>query len=82
MARGRTLVSDGTWGTFLQKKGLEPGECPALWCVGRPADVLDIAQSDIDAGADMIEAASFGGTSYAPRASRRHGPQLCSRAWR
>ncbi|MBT7301282.1 MAG: methionine synthase [Victivallales bacterium] len=61
---GRTLVSDGAWGTFLQKKGLEPGECPELWCVDRPADVLDIAQSYIDAGADMIEADSFGGTSY------------------
>ncbi len=61
---GRTLVSDGAWGTFLQKKGLQPGECPELWCVERPADVLDIAQSYIAAGADMIEANSFGGTSY------------------
>ena len=61
---GRTLVSDGAWGTFLQNKGLEPGECPELWCVDRPADVLDIAQSYIAAGADMIEADSFGGTSY------------------
>ena len=25
---GRVLVSDGAWGTFLQKKGLQPGECP------------------------------------------------------
>lgn len=61
---GRTLISDGAWGTFLQKKGLEPGECPELWCVERPADVLDIAQSYIAAGADMIEANSFGGTSF------------------
>ena len=61
---GRTLVSDGAWGTFLQKKGLEPGECPELWCVERPADVLDIAQSYIAAGADMIEANSFGGSSF------------------
>ena len=25
------LVSDGAWGTFLQAKGLKPGECPEQW---------------------------------------------------
>jgi 5-methyltetrahydrofolate--homocysteine methyltransferase len=59
---GRVLVSDGAWGTFLQKKGMKPGECPELWCVTHRADVLDIARSYIDAGADMIESDSFGGT--------------------
>jgi 5-methyltetrahydrofolate--homocysteine methyltransferase len=62
--KGRTLVSDGAWGTFLQKKGLQPGECPELWCVTRPNDVLDVAKAYIDAGADMVESDSFGGTSY------------------
>lgn len=61
---GRILVSDGAWGTFLQKKGLKPGECPELWCLDRPDDVLDIAQSYLQAGADMIETNSFGGTRY------------------
>ncbi|MBT3319961.1 MAG: methionine synthase [Clostridia bacterium] len=61
---GKILVSDGAWGTFLQKKGLEPGECPELWCVERPDDVTAIAKSYIDAGADMVEANSFGGTSF------------------
>lgn len=61
---GQILVSDGAWGTFLQRKGLAPGECPELWCLKRPADVLDIAQSYIEAGADMIETNSFGGTRY------------------
>ncbi len=61
---GRTLVSDGAWGTFLQKKGLQPGECPELWCIDRSDDVLDIAKSYIDAGADMIETNSFGGTIF------------------
>jgi 5-methyltetrahydrofolate--homocysteine methyltransferase len=59
---GRLLVSDGAWGTFLQKKGLKPGECPELWCVTHRADVLDIAKSYIAAGADMIETDSFGGS--------------------
>jgi len=61
---GKTLVSDGAWGTFLQKKGLQPGDCPELWCVDRPDDVRDIAQSYIAAGADMVETNSFGGSSY------------------
>lgn len=61
---GKTLVSDGAWGTFLQKKGLKPGDCPELWCVDRPDDVLDIARSYIDAGADMIETNSFGGSRF------------------
>ena len=61
---GRTLVSDGAWGTFLQKKGLQPGDCPELWCVERPDDVFDIARSYIAAGADMVETNSFGGSSF------------------
>ena len=61
---GKILVSDGAWGTFLQKKGLKPGECPELWCVQRRADVLDVARSYVEAGADMIETNSFGGTRF------------------
>jgi 5-methyltetrahydrofolate--homocysteine methyltransferase len=60
----RVLVSDGAWGTFLQKKGLRAGECPELWCVDRPDDVSDIATSYIHAGSDMVETNSFGGTKF------------------
>jgi methionine synthase I (cobalamin-dependent) len=49
---GRVLISDGAWGTFLQQKGLHPGECPELWNLDRPDDVLDIAKSYIQAGSD------------------------------
>jgi 5-methyltetrahydrofolate--homocysteine methyltransferase len=61
---GRILISDGAWGTFLQKKGLATGECPELWCVDHPDEVLDIAKSYIDAGADMVETNSFGGSRF------------------
>ena len=61
---GRILVSDGAWGTFLQQKGLKPGECPELWCVERRAEVLDVARSYVEAGADMIESNSFGGSRF------------------
>jgi len=61
---GNILVSDGAWGTFLQKKGLGPGECPELWNITHPDAVFDIAKSYIDAGSDMVETNSFGGNKY------------------
>jgi 5-methyltetrahydrofolate--homocysteine methyltransferase len=61
---GRILVSDGAWGTFLQRKGLQPGECPELWCIERRGEVLDVAMSYSAAGADMIESNSFGGNRF------------------
>jgi len=64
LKKGKILISDGAWGTFLHKKGLKPGECPELWCIDRPDDVLDVAKSYIDAGADMVETDSFGGSSF------------------
>ncbi|MDR2938136.1 MAG: homocysteine S-methyltransferase family protein, partial [Prevotellaceae bacterium] len=62
--QGKTLVSDGAWGTFLQKKGLKPGECPEEWNLTHPNEVQDIAQSYIAAGADMVETNSFGATRF------------------
>ena len=64
IAEGKTLVSDGAWGTFLQAKGLKPGECPEMWNIEHPEAVLDIARSYIEAGADTIETNSFGGTCF------------------
>ena len=64
ISEGKTLVSDGAWGTFLQAKGLQPGECPELWNITHPEAVLDIAQGYIDAGADTIETNSFGGNRF------------------
>lgn len=64
LSKGKILVSDGAWGTFLHKKGLQPGECPELWNIDRQADVFDIARSYVDAGASMIETNSFGANSF------------------
>ncbi|MBP1639169.1 MAG: yitJ 1 [Bacteroidetes bacterium] len=64
ISEGKILISDGAWGTFLQIKGLKPGECPEQWNIDRPDDVFDIAASYIAAGADMIETNSFGGNRY------------------
>ncbi len=61
---GKRLVSDGAWGTFLYQKGMKAGECPDAWSVDRYDDVVDIAKSYIDAGSDMVEANSFGGSRF------------------
>lgn len=57
----KVLLSDGAWGTYLQQKGLKTGECPELWNRTHREDVLEIAKSYVDAGADMIETNTFGG---------------------
>jgi 5-methyltetrahydrofolate--homocysteine methyltransferase len=49
---------------LLQKKGLKPGECPELWCLTHPDEVENIAKSYIEAGSDMVETNSFGGTRF------------------
>lgn len=62
--KGRVLVSDGAWGTFLQKKGLKAGECPESWNLTHPKEVFDIAKSYVEAGSDTIETNSFGGSRF------------------
>ena len=61
---GKVLVSDGAWGTFLHAKGLKAGECPELWNLTHAEEVLDIAKGYIEAGSDMIETNSFGGSRF------------------
>jgi 5-methyltetrahydrofolate--homocysteine methyltransferase len=64
IGRRKILVSDGAWGTFLHAKGLKPGECPEEWNLSHRAEVLSIARSYADAGADCIETNSFGGSRF------------------
>jgi len=56
------LVSDGAWGTELAKLGMEAGEAPELWNAEHPEAVERVAQSYVDAGADIILTNTFGGS--------------------
>lgn len=58
----KVLLSDGAWGTMLFEKGLSAGECPELWNLFQRDKVLEVARSYIQAGADIIETNSFGGS--------------------
>lgn len=62
LKEGRTLVSDGAWGTLLHQAGLQPGECPELWNRTHRKEVYAIAKSYIDSGSDIILTNSFGGS--------------------
>jgi 5-methyltetrahydrofolate--homocysteine methyltransferase len=64
LKQNKILLSDGAWGTFLQAKGLKPGECPELWNISHARDVMDIADSYLLAGSDIIETNSFGGSIF------------------
>lgn len=61
LAQGRVLLSDGAWGTELQRRGLPPGESSERWCLERPEEVAAIARAYAEAGAEIIETNSFGG---------------------
>ena len=64
LTNNHILLSDGAWGTFLQATGLKPGECPELWNVTRRDDVIRIAKAYVEAGSDIIETNSFGGSIF------------------
>jgi 5-methyltetrahydrofolate--homocysteine methyltransferase len=62
ISEGSVLLSDGAWGTMLYNKGLDSTACPELWNITHSDKVFQIAKSYVDAGADIIETNSFGGS--------------------
>lgn len=60
----KILVSDGSLGTFLVRRGMQPGECPELWNVTHSDVLHDIARAYAEAGSDMVSTNSFGGTRF------------------
>ena len=60
----RRLVSDGAMGTMLFAKGLPQGWCPEEWNVSHPEAVQSIHQAYFDAGCDLVETNTFGGTPF------------------
>ena len=60
--RSRTLVFDGAIGTMLIAAGYRPVEAPETWNVTAPEKVAAIHRAYLEAGADIIETNSFGGS--------------------
>lgn len=64
LAGGETLIVDGAMGTFLQEMGLQPGDCPELWNLDHPDRVREIHLRYREAGSQVAETNSFGGSRY------------------
>ncbi len=56
------LVFDGAMGTMLFKAGLVDGACPELWNDSRPEVIQGIHRAYFEAGSDLVETNTFGGT--------------------
>lgn len=60
----KVLLSDGAWGTSLQKMGLEVGSCPEKWNFDHPEKVKQVAREFIEAGSQLVKTNSFGGSRF------------------
>ena len=54
------VVTDGSWGTQMQKRGLKRGESPDSWNLSHPDLVEEVAQQYVDAGSQIILTNTFG----------------------
>jgi 5-methyltetrahydrofolate--homocysteine methyltransferase len=59
---GETLVFDGGYGTMLFAAGLANGACPERWNETHADVVAGIHQGYFDAGSDIVETNTFGGS--------------------
>jgi 5-methyltetrahydrofolate--homocysteine methyltransferase len=60
--QGDLLVADGAMGSLLLARGLKLGDPPEEWNLSRPEVLAEIANLYLDAGADLIQSNSFGGS--------------------
>jgi 5-methyltetrahydrofolate--homocysteine methyltransferase len=59
---GEILVADGAMGSLLIEKGLRSGQCPEELNLTKPDMLEEIAGLYLDAGADIIQTNTFGGS--------------------
>ncbi|NNL75319.1 MAG: methionine synthase [Desulfobacterales bacterium] len=65
LIEGGPVVTDGSWGTQMQKRGLGRGECPDSWNLSHPEKVEEVAQQYVDAGSQIILTNTFGSNRLA-----------------
>ena len=62
LARPGVILADGAIGTLLFQRGLKAGECPERMNLERAEVLEEIAGSYLDAGAEIIQTNTFGGS--------------------
>jgi 5-methyltetrahydrofolate--homocysteine methyltransferase len=60
---GPVLIADGAMGSFLMERGLKPGEPPESFNLSRPEVLREVATLYLEAGAEVIQTNSFGGSA-------------------
>lgn len=60
---GKVFVGDGAMGTLLMERGLKPGAPPESFNLENIPVLEEIAQQYLEAGADIIQTNTFGGSS-------------------
>jgi len=56
------ILGDGALGTMLFQRGLSPGDCPERLNIEAPEILEEIARLYLDAGAEIIQTNTFGGS--------------------
>ncbi len=54
------VLTDGSWGVYLQSLGLQPGESPDVWNLTHPEMIAQVARSYVEAGSRVILTNTFG----------------------
>ena len=62
ITQGQVLIADGAMGTMLMQRGLKSGECPEAMNLTHPEVLEAIAREYLEAGADIIQTNTFGGS--------------------
>jgi 5-methyltetrahydrofolate--homocysteine methyltransferase len=62
IGEGEILIADGAMGTMLMAQGLKPGEPPESLNISRPDALEAIARAYLEAGAEIIQTNTFGGS--------------------
>ena len=60
LVKSGPVVTDGSWGTQMQARGLTSGVCPDSWNLSHPQHVKEVARQYVDAGSQIILTNTFG----------------------
>lgn len=58
------VLTDGSWGTQIMRRGLKPGESPDAWNLTHPDKVEEVARAYVDAGSRVILTNTFGANRF------------------
>ena len=64
LKKTKIILGDGATGTFLQKRGLEPGGCPELMNSEKQDAVIEMASRYFESGSDFVLTNTFGGSPF------------------